>query len=242
MSANAQVFKEYLKNRQDAINSEKSEVLRISDLFNEKTFYRAFIKDILAAKKEVIIYSPFVTKFRADFFKSVFEKLKDKNIEIFIFTRPIEDYDTMFQPQIRRALEDCEKLGVNVFYLSGSIHEKVAVIDREILWEGSLNILSQRASREMMRRTADEPMAMQIISYLNLGSKIEEGYKSRYEKLCRSLNADSRQALKIKVRLFLLGLAIPTLIWWLFVSLKSMILWSQGISLFSAFVKLLNHS
>jgi hypothetical protein len=33
-------------------------------LYNEETFYRAFTRDVLAAKKEVIIYSPFVSKYR----------------------------------------------------------------------------------------------------------------------------------------------------------------------------------
>lgn len=218
-----QAFREYLTNRQNTINSEKSQELQNSDLFNEKTFYRAFISDMLEAKKEIIIYSPFVTKFRTDFFKQTIAKLRKRNIEIFIFTRPIQEYDSLFQPQIQVALDRYEEQGVSVFYLEGSIHEKVAVIDREILWEGSLNILSQRASREIMRRTADENSAMQIIAYLNLKKKLAEGYKLRYEKLCRNLIINSRQNYKMKICMFLLGLTIPIIIWWMFHFIKSMI-------------------
>lgn len=223
MPVRAPSFREYLKRREVAIDSEKSQELQNRDLFNEKTFYRTFVSDMLDAKKEIIIYSPFVTKFRTDFFKQTITKLRKRNVEIFIFTRPIEEYDSLLQPQIQVALDSYEEQGVNVFYLEGSIHEKVAIIDREILWEGSLNILSQRASREIMRRTADDNSAMKIISYLGLNKKLAEGYKQRYEKLCRNLIINSRQNYKMKIRIFFLGLAVPIIISWMICFIKSMI-------------------
>jgi len=217
-------FKEYLKRRQDAINSEKSQELQTSDLFNEKTFYHAFTKDMLDAKKEVIIYSPFVAKFRMDELKPTIERLRRRNIEVFIFTRPIDEYETIFQPQIECALKRCEELGVSIFYLGGSIHEKVAIIDREILWEGSLNILSQRASKELMRRTADKDSAMQILFYLGLNKKLAEGYKLKYERLYRSLINNSGQNFKQKMFIFLFGFTIALIFWWALIGLRSTIL------------------
>ncbi|MEI6498466.1 MAG: phospholipase D-like domain-containing protein [bacterium] len=206
-----QAFKEYLRRREVSINSEKPQARQNNNLFNEKNFYRSFINDMLSAKKEVIIYSPFVSKFRTDFLKSTINKLRHRNIEVFIFTRPINEYESLFQPQIECALKHYEEQGVNIFYLKGSIHEKLAIIDREILWEGSLNILSQRASREMMRRNESENSAMQVIHYLGLDKNLVEGYKLKYEKLYRSLMANSRQNLRIKMYIFLIGLAIPIL-------------------------------
>jgi sugar-specific transcriptional regulator TrmB len=105
----ASALREYLRNREEVINSEKSQQKsETGKLFNEKSFYRAFVSDMLEAKKEVIIYSPFVTKFRADFFKPIIAKLRRRNIEIFIFTRPIEECDSLMQPQIECALERYE--------------------------------------------------------------------------------------------------------------------------------------
>ena len=51
-----------------------------------------------------------------------------------------------------------------IVYLPGHIHAKTAIIGQEILWEGSLNILSQQESKEMMRQIADEDSAKQIMS------------------------------------------------------------------------------
>lgn len=228
--------KEYLRDRYEYWMRGKQEYG--SNLYNEKTFFRYFIKDALEAKKEVIIYSPFVSKYRTDYLKRTIEKLRQKNIEVFIFTRPVESYESMFRKQIQCALDRYEEMGVCVFFLPGFIHEKVAIIDREILWEGSLNILSQKASREIMRRTADESTAMQIISYLSLGKKLAEGYRVRYEKLCRNLVTDSRQYIRAKIQIFMLGLIIPVVIW-LFISCLRDIISSQFIKLITTL--LLSH-
>ncbi|HOX41113.1 MAG TPA: phospholipase D-like domain-containing protein [bacterium] len=239
MPTQAPSFKDYLRRRQEAIDSEQShEKPKADNLYNEKTFYRAFIKDMLEAKQEVIIYSPFVSKFRTDFLKDTVERLRDRNIEVFIFTRPVDDYDSIMQPQIQVALDRYGELGVCVFYLKGFIHEKVAVIDRKVLWEGSLNILSQRASREMMRRTANENSAVQVISYLELGQKLSEGYKLRYEKLCRSLMIDSRQNTKLKIKIFLSGLLIPIIGWCFFAIIGGASTLPQVIKLIASMVRL----
>jgi len=202
-----------LKRRDDAIKAEKISESQAIDLYNENTFYKALTTDMLAAKKEVIIYSPFVSKFRTDFLKPTIEKLIDRNIDIFIFTRPIEEYDSTMQPQIGCALKRLEELGVCIFYPGRYIHQKVAIVDREVLWEGSLNILSHRASNEMMRRTAHKESATQVMNYIGLNDQIAAAYKLKYEKLYNGLVNSSRQSFKLKIKIFLLGMAIPMIAW-----------------------------
>ncbi len=142
-------------------------------IYNERTFYPAFTKDMLKAKKEVIIYSPFITKYRADFFRKTFVRLRIKNIKLFIFTRPIGEHEEYVQEEARAAIQIYESLGARVVFLEGSIHEKVAVIDKKILWTGSMNILSQRSSRELMTRTEDEALTAQFISHLDLNGNFK---------------------------------------------------------------------
>lgn len=202
-----------LKRRDDAIKAEKISESQAIDLYNENTFYKALTADMLAAKKEVIIYSPFVSKFRTDFLKPTIEKLIDRNIDIFIFTRPIEEYDPNMQPQIECALKRLEELGVCIFYPGRYIHQKVAIVDREVLWEGSLNILSHRASNEMMRRTAHGESATQVMRYIGLNDQIALAYKLKYEKLYKGLVDISRQNFKSKMKILLLGMAIPITAW-----------------------------
>lgn len=227
MFSQTQALRKYLKRRQDIIDAGKpqEQELITNNLFNEKTFYRAFIKDMLEAEEEIIIYCPFISKFRSDFFRKTLKELKRRNINVFIFTRPLEEHEYFTRSEIKCALGEYEDLGVCIFYLEGSMHEKVAIIDRKILWEGSLNILSQRSSREIMRRISDENSAMQILLYLGLNKKLIEGYKLRYEKLCKGLVVNSKNNLRLKIFIFSLGLAIPIIIWWLLFFTKSVLSW-----------------
>lgn len=224
VQAPSQAFRAYLRRRDDAIDTDEQPEQEegISKLFNDKTFYSAFVDDLQKAKEEVIICSPFVTKFRSEFFKQILTKLRKRKVEVFIFTRPVEEYDLVQRAQAESALKDYEELGACIFYPQGNVHEKVAIIDREILWEGSLNILSQRESREMMRRITDEDAVKQVMSYLELNRELAEVYKLKYDKLCSNLISDSKQNFKLKIRIFLLGLAVPVTIWCIFHIIKSM--------------------
>jgi phosphatidylserine/phosphatidylglycerophosphate/cardiolipin synthase-like enzyme len=202
-------YKRHLENRQNEFDAEKYRESRTLDLYNEKTFYRAFVKDLLEAKKEVIIYCPFISKYRSEFFRHAFEKLKYRNIAVFIFTRPLEEHELLARSEIKAALSDYEEYGACVIRLSGSIHSKAAIIDREILWDGSLNILSQRESKETMRRTLDQDMAKQMIDHLAINRKLAEGYKYQYERLYRSL-VDKRK-FKITIKLDVMKIISPLL-------------------------------
>jgi phosphatidylserine/phosphatidylglycerophosphate/cardiolipin synthase-like enzyme len=192
MPIQSPAYKRHLENLQNEFDAKKYHELQKPDLFSEKTFYKAFVEDMLNAKKEIVIYCPFVTKFRCEFFSDTLKKLRKRNICIFIFTRPLEEQEYFARTEIKCALRDYEELGVCVICLPGYIHAKTAIIDRKILWEGSLNILSQRQSKEMMRRIADEDSAKQIMSYLGLNKPLAEGYEFQYERLCRNLIENSK--------------------------------------------------
>ena len=101
-------FKDYLKRRDAIIQAEKSKAERkvktIPSLYNEKTFYRTFTQDMLSADKEVIIYSPFISKFRSEFFSKTMKQLRRRNIDVYIFTRPIEEHEHFMQSEIKCAL------------------------------------------------------------------------------------------------------------------------------------------
>jgi len=59
-----------------------------------------------------------------------------------------------------------QDVGIDVLFTNGH-HRKIAIID-DILWEGSLNILSQNNSCEIMRRTKSKEVVNEIISFTGL--------------------------------------------------------------------------
>lgn len=126
--------------------------LLTSELYDEKTFYKKFLSDLHRCKEEVIIESPYITINRMKTLLSEFELLKRKGINVYVITRDPSEHNETLALQAEAVIQVFEDIGVQVFLCNGNHHRKLAVIDRKILWEGSLNILSQTKSREIMRR------------------------------------------------------------------------------------------
>ncbi len=146
--------------------------LATSRLFDEKTFYEAFIYDLSKAKKEVIIESPYITKERMKLFWPVFDKLLLKEVKIYIMTRSPKEHEPFMATQSEAEIKNFEVCGVQTLICSGNHHRKLAILDRKILWEGSLNILSQGYSREIMRRIEGEKLTKQMFNFLKLSEFI----------------------------------------------------------------------
>ncbi|OGK20001.1 hypothetical protein A2866_06345 [Candidatus Roizmanbacteria bacterium RIFCSPHIGHO2_01_FULL_39_8] len=139
-----------------------------SSLYDEKTFYQTFSRDLEDYQNEVIIESPYITSERMRTFDHIFQKLLQKGVKIYIFTRDPKEHDDFMEPQSEEIIKWCETVGIQVLLCIGNHHRKLAILDRKVLWEGSLNILSQSHSREIMRRIEDRSATMEMFGFLKL--------------------------------------------------------------------------
>ncbi len=137
-----------------------------SQLYDEKTFYQTFLQDLEKCQNEVIIESPYITTKRIRTFDRLFKKLLQKGVEIYIITRDPKEHEVGMELQSEDAISWCEAIGIQILLCTGNHHRKLAILDRKILWEGSLNILSQTYSREIMRRIEDKKLTMQMFNFL----------------------------------------------------------------------------
>lgn len=141
--------------------------LSFSQLFDEHSFYQTFLKDLAQCQNEVIIESPYITSQRMGMFDRLFKNLLEKGVKIYIFTRDPREHDNFMEPQSEEAIQWCETLGIQVLLCLGNHHRKLAILDRKILYEGSLNILSQTYSREIMRRIENKELTIEMFNFLN---------------------------------------------------------------------------
>lgn len=101
-----------------------------SKLFNEDTFYAAFLKDLKNCHSELVIESPFVTNRRLDQLLPTLQKLKARKVRIIVNTRdPQTNDDEHRKTDSHKALSKLQHLGVHVLYTYGH-HRKLVVIDR----------------------------------------------------------------------------------------------------------------
>jgi len=137
-----------------------------SKLFDQNTFYDAFTKDLKHARHRVIIESPFITTKRFATIYPLLQKATKHKVKIIINTRNPIEHGLSMRNQALECISFLQDIGVDVFYTSG-LHRKVAIIDN-VVWEGSLNILSQSNSCEIMRRTESSENTNQLIKFVKM--------------------------------------------------------------------------
>jgi phosphatidylserine/phosphatidylglycerophosphate/cardiolipin synthase-like enzyme len=138
-----------------------------SRLYDQDNFYSAFLRDLSACTHEAIIESPFITTHRMAELLPVFEKLRRRGVRVIINTRQPEEHAAPYDIQAREAVAEMQNIGILVLY-TGKHHRKLAVLDKAIIWEGSLNILSYANSCEIMRKITSRELARQMIQFLRL--------------------------------------------------------------------------
>ena len=139
-----------------------------SQLYDEHSFYEAFIHDLRRSKSEVIIESPYITCRRVNQLLPILKKLVKHGVKVTINTRNPQHHDELLRIQAYMAFKILKPIGVKVITFNDYHHRKIATIDGKILYEGSLNILSQCHSREIMRRIESEVLTKQMIRFLGL--------------------------------------------------------------------------
>ncbi len=141
--------------------------LLTSQLFNDATFYPAFVRDLNRSRVEVIIESPFITVKRTALLAPILMRLKKRGVRVVINTRDPNEHEALMRIQAQIAVKEFQQAGIEVLY-TDKHHRKLAILDGEILWEGSLNILSQNDSCEIMRRIESKELAAQLLQFVCL--------------------------------------------------------------------------
>lgn len=139
-----------------------------SRLYDNTNFYKTFKKDLNRARLSVIIESPFITTKRIEELLPILRKLRQRGVRITVNTRDPKEHDAEYEYQARCAVYAMQELDVTVLY-TVKHHRKLAIIDSEILYEGSLNILSQIDSCEVMRRTVSRQLANEMVRFIGAG-------------------------------------------------------------------------
>jgi hypothetical protein len=137
----------------------------VSILLDQDNFYSVFERDLKKARKLVVIESPFITKRRINSLLPTLKQLVKRGVRIVINTKPFEEHDSIFYDQALCVVDQLQAIGVEVFMTVGH-HRKLAIIDDCKLYEGSLNILSQNDSCEIMRRIKSTESANEMLHFI----------------------------------------------------------------------------
>ena len=157
------------------------------ELHTEKNFWAQFLLDIKTVSERLIILSPFITVRRSGVLMDFFRAMVGRQVQVRVYTRPKNQQRGEMESQADIVIEQLRAIGVKVIERP-SMHQKVAILDNSIAWEGSLNILSHRDSGEQMRRFEGRWTVEEIIRNLELD--VEEAAGNQTEEKCPEPGCD----------------------------------------------------
>jgi phosphatidylserine/phosphatidylglycerophosphate/cardiolipin synthase-like enzyme len=170
----------------ERIRGALSEHVRISRVDDERTFFPELLKQIDAARSSIHIWAPWIAG-RVEHVLPSLEAARDREVDVVVFARGERD-TLQAKVSMLAFLRQLQASRVTVVAIH-MMHEKVVVIDRQLVMLGSLNSLSQRNTREVMVSVHGRHFAQRLFEEL----RAERFLKPRKCPTCGSMNGEFRR-------------------------------------------------
>ena len=149
-------------------------------IFDMESYREVYEKDLQKAKKEIVISSPSLRDHKIDKLIDSIREKQTRGVQITVVTwhpdlSPFDNAETrMYQ------MEKLRNAGIYVCYASDQC-EHFTVIDRELVWYGSLNFLGKEDVEDNLMRVTNKDIALELLE-MTFGNDQLETWITSYEQ------------------------------------------------------------
>lgn len=135
--------------------------MRKAELLNAAEFWSAFKADLPLVRSRLIIHSPFLHPRRLADCSRLFSSLKDRGVSSCLTTQTVSEIEEALPDELEPSYEQNRKTSLDIlrswkFHLNArKFHHKFVLIDKRVMYFGSMNVFSHFNTSECMRRTED---------------------------------------------------------------------------------------
>ena len=160
----AKRLKAYKQIGYDVCGGLKSKKQTTNAIFDSENYYEVYRKDLLQADKNIIISSPVISGAKVYELISLLRDKQLAGVEITIVTWELDSYgfgDAAFWMQLH---EEMRQAGFYIKTVEESC-EHFAIMDQEIVWYGSMNLLAKNNADDSMMRVQSKKIAMELMGF-----------------------------------------------------------------------------
>lgn len=139
--------------------------------YDETDFQERFRKDILEAGKEILIVSPGIGRNGTEAFLKAAMPPMERGVPVVVHAMDPAGFSEEAGAFAQEAGKRLEEAGASVRYHE-KLHEHFAVIDRRVVWYGTINLLSTPHKEQSMMRVESEEIGAELLA---LAAKEEKG-------------------------------------------------------------------
>ncbi len=133
------------------------------ELLDDRTFFARFLEDVREARKQIIIYSPFLDIQRARQIAPELGRKRGEGVKVVV----VASLSRETNPTTGEVALLLKEMDVELRTSSG-MHQKLVFIDEEIVYTGSLNVLSHGATTEFMERVKSPKFVKKVWQFMNV--------------------------------------------------------------------------
>ncbi len=150
----------------DNLESEMTDITESPEIvpesiFDSENYMPVFRNDVLSASKRVIISCPYLSAWRTRPFIEKVKWIQNRGVEITLYTMPAGSYLTGEESFWMELHDEMCRAGINI--KTGEVRERFAVIDNELVWYGSIELLGKSSVDDGMMRIKDHRVASELM-------------------------------------------------------------------------------
>ena len=131
-------------------------------IFDIDSYEKVYAKDLLEANKEIFISSPGLNYAKVDAFVKLIKHRQEDGVKLTVITLNPEGYPEEKIEDTKRLVEILKNCGIRI-KLQEHMHEHFAIIDDEIVWYGSMNLLSRAKVDDNLMRVKSKDAAKELL-------------------------------------------------------------------------------
>lgn len=131
-------------------------------IFDHETYLKTYKQDITEASKELIISSPGLNAGKVAELIKIIQGRQESGIKVTVITLEPSVYSEKRVKKVFELINRLKEAGVKVKQLD-TMHEHFALIDAEIVWYGSMNLLSGEKDDDNLMRVINKDIAQELL-------------------------------------------------------------------------------
>ena len=135
-----------------------------NSIFDSQSYFDIFEKDVISAAGSVVISSPSFSYKKVNWLCSESDHLLQRGVSIVVLTVTPEDYPEGGRDQHSIHIQRMESSGIKVIK-QNKYRERFAVIDRSLVWYGSMALLSNEKDDDSLMRINNPAIAEELLEF-----------------------------------------------------------------------------
>jgi superfamily II DNA or RNA helicase len=132
-----------------------------SAIYEPSSYFEVLAEDMKKANNSIIISSPHLNRQKIKSIEKDMIHTYARGVRVVLVTRRIESSREYDRPWIKDLIERSRENGIDMI-LDDGVHQRFAVIDDEVIWYGSINILGHASEEDSIMRFMNREVANEL--------------------------------------------------------------------------------